>query len=365
MKRFFNYVVIMLMCPMLVLSCSSDNGSSSSETEEETGSTTADPIDITTCDSETGINQLVCIAEAFLSQLSSSEQTTVQLSYSTTTAKKWSNFPESIYRNRPGLSFGEMTDTQVSYAKALIKAAAGTTSNEGWEEIEQTLNADDYLNAAGGGSGYGAGNYYIAILGTPSATGLWEIMFGGHHFAFANTYEGGVLVGATPSFRGIEPYGTFTYNSESNQPLNQERDAFSEMLEGLSSSELATAKLSGTWNDLLCGPQSDDNFPSTASGVQVGTLTSAQQELVMAAIKTYVLDIADDDAADILTTYENELSNTYVSYSGTTTMTTKGDYVRIDGPSVWIEFSVQNGVILSDPHPHSVWRDKNGDYGGN
>ena len=45
-------------------------------------------------------------------------------------------------------------------------------------------------------------------------------------------------------------------------------------------------------------------------------------------------------------------------------MSKPGDYVRIDGPSVWIEFSMHSGIVLENPHPHAVWRDKATDYGG-
>jgi hypothetical protein len=64
-----------------------------------------------------------------------------------------------------------------------------------------------------------------------------------------------------------------------------------------------------------------------------------------------------------LATYTAELDNTYILYSGTTALDTKNDYVRIDGPHVWIEFSVQNGIIMSGVHHHSVWRDRVNDYG--
>jgi hypothetical protein len=43
----------------------------------------------------------------------------------------------------------------------------------------------------------------------------------------------------------------------------------------------------------------------------------------------------------------------------------EGDYVRIDGPSVWIEWSLQPGRSIEGIHPHSVWRDRAADYGGN
>jgi hypothetical protein len=63
--------------------------------------------------------------------------------------------------------------------------------------------------------------------------------------------------------------------------------------------------------------------------------------------------------------YRRELNDTWLSYSGTPTLAAENDYVRIDGPSLWIEFSMQPGRIVQGVHPHSVWRDRTGDYGGN
>ena len=105
-----------------------------------------------------------------------------------------------------GINFGALSTTQLAAAKALMGAvlAQGVT-NEGYDEPEGNLAADDYLAANGGGTTYGAGNYYIAFLGTPSTTGLWELQFGGHHYTFANTYNGGKIAGVTPSFRAVEP----------------------------------------------------------------------------------------------------------------------------------------------------------------
>ncbi len=55
-----------------------------------------------------------------------------------------------------GPDFGSMTSPQIQYAKALLKEVSGTTSNEGWDELQQLLNADEYLKANGGGSDYGS-----------------------------------------------------------------------------------------------------------------------------------------------------------------------------------------------------------------
>jgi len=349
--------------------CKKDDTTSSSSSSGSSSTSNPDPITVSTCTSTaTGIAKVICLAEAFKSQLDASQITTLQTTYSVANAKRWSNLPQGLVNGnnkRIGLNFGALNTIQVQYAKALIKEIAGTTTNEGWDEIQQLLNADEYLNANGGGSTYGAANYYLAFLGTPATTGTFEIQFGGHHLAFANTYKDGALVGATPSFRGVEPFATFTWNSTSNQPLQQEAAAFSAMLTGLTSTEQATAKQSATYSDLVAGPQQDGNFPATAVGLKCATMTAAEKALVLAAIKTYVYDTDDADAATILAKYASELDNTYVAYSGTTAMTTRNDYVRIDGPSVWIEYSCQNGIVLSPTHPHSVWRDKTKDYGGN
>lgn len=365
MKRFIMATIL----SVVFMSCSKSNSTDSSS-DSTSGSTTynPDPIDVTTCASATGIDKIICLANAFKATLDATQLATVQRSYTKAEAIKWSNLPQGLVNSaykRVGLSFGSMTTTQIQYAKALIKAAAGTTTNEGWDEQQQLLNADEYLAANGGGSTYGAANYYIALLGTPAATGTFEIQYGGHHTAFANTYTNGVLVGATPSFRGVEPFSTFSWNGKTNQPLQQEQAAFSAMLNGFSSTELATAKLSSTYSDLVVGPQNDGAFPSTPSGIKCSNLSATAKQLVLEAIKTYVYDVDDANAATIMAKYTTELDNTYVAYSGTTGVTTRNDYVRIDGPSVWIEYSVQNGIVLSGTHPHSVWRDKTKDYGGN
>jgi hypothetical protein len=138
------------------------------------------------------------------------------------------------------------------------------------------------------------------------------------------------------------------------------------MLKGLSTTELTTARLTSTFSDLLLGPGKDGQFPTAKSGIKVGDLTLDKKNLVLNAIKTYVQDLDDLNAAAILSKYTLELEDTYIAYSGTTDVNTQNDYVRIDGPNVWIEYSAQGGIVIRNvSHPHSVWRDRSGDYGGN
>lgn len=372
-------------------------GSDDSTDDAASSSTSSSPT--TSAGSAAGSGDVVALAEAFAATLSDDQRTSLEQEYSFENAANWSNLPNALLTGgggapaggtggapsggppsgapgggapgggtsstgRVGLQTDSLSDEQWTALEALLAAATGSAENEGFDEIVQHLEADDYLGDNGGGDDYGRGNYFIAFLGTPAATGTWELQFGGHHLAVANTYVDGALAGATPSFRGIEPFTTVEVDGDTVQPEQQEAAAFSALLTSLDSDQLAAATLSESYNDILLGPGNDWAFPTTAEGVAGSELTDGQKSLLLAAINTYVGDLADADAATILARYQSELDDTHVAFSGSTAMDAQGDYVRIDGPSVWIEFSQQNGIVLSGAHPHAVWRDEQTDYAG-
>lgn len=320
------------------------------------------------CASAQGLAKIVCLAEAFKATLTPAQVATVQRLYSKTDAAKWSNFPQQFSRpQRVGIAFGTLTPPQLAAAKALMAAVlAPGVPNEGYDELEGGLAADTYLGTATKQTGtFGAGNYYLAFLGTPSLTGRWELQYGGHHYAFANTYQDGKTVGTTPTFRGVEPMSAVQANGRTYQPMEQERQAFAKLLGSLSPSEQAAARLGTTFHDVLLGPGQDDQFPATKQGLRLGTLRAAQQQLALSALKTYVNDLDAATAAAVLARYTAELPNTYLAYVGSGTMSQGSDYVRLDGPRLWLEYSGQDSRDFPGTvHPHSVWRDHLSDYGG-
>ncbi|RYC69269.1 DUF3500 domain-containing protein [Spirosoma sordidisoli] len=318
------------------------------------------------CTTATGVANIVCLAEAFKATLSASQLATAQLAYTRDNVVRWSNLPQALYQaKRLGIAFSSLSATQLAAAKALVQAATGSQAGEGYAEVQQLLLADDYLNANGGGSTYGSGNYYIALLGTPSLTDAWQLQFGGHHLAVAMTYKNGTVVGATPYFEAIEP-ASFVSNGTTIQAMGNEQAGMVAMLAGLSATQLTTAKLTTSLTDILMGPGKDGQFPTAKSGLAVSGLTTAQKALVLAAMKPWVQDVDNATAAELLKTYESELDQTYIAYSGTTALNSNGDYARIDGPSVWIEFSGQGGIVIRNvTHFHTIWRDRKRDYGAN
>jgi hypothetical protein len=326
----------------------------------------------TDCSSLNGAAKVVCLANNFLATLTTAQQAQVVISLNLTNAKRWSNLPCGL-SCRNGILFSSLTATQLAAAKAVIQAAAGTGAEEGYNEFIGINTADDYLGTLAG-SGYSSGLYVIAFLGTPSTTGKWMLQYGGHHYAANITYDAGSVTSITPSHQGVEPT-TFTYNGTTYSPMATEKSVMADMLATFTSTELASAKISGTFSDVLMVPGSTTNtMPATKVGVKVSSLSTTAQAKVLAAMAPWVNDYDATSAAAFLAIYQNELANTYVSYASNTNgtsgnaasfFTTNTDYVRIDGPSVWIEFICQTGVVVPGQiHYHSVYRDHTRDYIG-
>lgn len=377
--------------------CASSNDTG---TGTDSGSTGA------SASSTPGSGDVVALAEAFSASLSDEQRTALNQEYTFANATNWSNLPNALLgggggggggtppsggtgpsgapsggppsgapggaapgstgtsTGRVGLQLDSLSDEQFAALEALLAAATGSGENEGFDEIVQHLEADDYLGENGGGDDYSRGQYFVAFLGTPADTGTWELQFGGHHLAVANTYVEGQLGGATPSFRGIEPFTTVEVDGDTVQPEQQEQQALSALLTSLDATQATTATLSTSFGDILLGPGNDWAFPATPEGLPGSELTDEQKALLLTAIETYTGDVDDASAETILAAYESGLDETYVAFTGTTSVSEVGDYVRIDGPRVWIEFSMQNGIVLSGAHPHAVWRDQETDYAG-
>ena len=111
-------------------------------TENSVSATSASDFTVTTattadCSSATTqVEKVVCLAEAFKATLTSSQIATLQIGFTKAYAIRWSNLPCGV-SCRNGLAFSTLTATQLAAAKAVIAAAAGTTTDEGYSEFSQ------------------------------------------------------------------------------------------------------------------------------------------------------------------------------------------------------------------------------------
>ncbi len=320
---------------------------------------------------------VVNAANAFKSTLSNSQISALEISLTLSNAEVWSNLPGPA---RNGLKLGNLSSTQLNAALAVMQTALSASGYTLFSEIRA---ADDLLGASQGG--YGSANYYIAFLGTPSTTSPWMLQVGGHHLAFNITYNG-PQISATPEFDGVEP-PNWTANGVAHAPLEAQRAAVQNLAQAIQadSNVASAAKLSGTFTDVVHGPNGtggyDRNFPqaypTSGRGALYTALTDTEKNYVKAVIEAWVNTQASDIAAKLLADYESDaaLNATYVGYgvgtSGTASFpanpsgtSTQRSYLRVDGPRVWIEFIVQQGVVYSSQvHYHTLWRDKIADYG--
>lgn len=340
---------------------------------------------------------VVAAADAFKATLSTSQITTLQLSYTLANARGWSNLPGG----RNGLRLGDLSDAQEAAALALIQSALSETGYNLFSEIRL---ADEVLRAVSGNS-YGFDLYNVIFIGTPSTTSPWQLQITGHHLAYNITYNGN-YVSATPEFDGTEPPYYTDSSGVFHAPVEAQRAAVSALADSVQANSAAAslAKLTGTFTDVVMGATmgsggggggpgggggttgtsgGDTNFPATyptgttGRGIPYSSLSTDQQALVKAAIAAWVNTQATDVATPLLTRYTTDeaLALTYVGYgagaSGAasfparpTDLTTQRSYLRIDGPRVWIEFISQAGVVFpSNIHYHTLWRDKVADYG--
>jgi hypothetical protein len=303
---------------------------------------------------------VVAAANAFLEGLTADQKNGVNLDFSDNVSRvTWSNFPTTTVA-RKGVSLKDLGAQNTAAALKLVEVMTG---QDGYEQINEVRKSDTWLaaNSSGGNSGFGADLYYVAIYGTPSATQPFQIQFGGHHIARNYTYNG-AKISVTPDFTGTEPT-TFDVDGSTVEPLKAKADALFGMFDALSDDQLASAKLASTYDDLVMGPGADSGKFPDAEGLLVSELDAANKKKVLAAIETYVRDAAPSAADAILSQYESELDKTRISWSGNTARDGENSYLRIDGPSVWIEFVNTRSQSTPNIHYHSVWRDKNNDYG--
>ncbi|MEV6349543.1 DUF3500 domain-containing protein [Actinoplanes sp. NPDC051851] len=315
-------------------------------------------------DSPGGANTaaVVTAVNAFLATLDGDTKAKVNLDFDDSQARQtWSNYPATVVA-RKGVALKDLTEAQRTAAFAMMKVAL---SDAGYQQILNIQKADDYLNTLGGNGADGFGSlvdYQVAVFGTPSATAPFMVQFGGHHLARNLTYNGD-KVSETPQFVGSEPT-SFTSGGATVTPVGDESAAMFAMAASLTDTEKAAAKLTdGAYDDLMMGPTHDDGVFPASQGVAVSSLTAAQKKLVLAAIAPYVNDLADAAAAKLLAKYESELDQTTIAWANNTGPTDESSYLRIDGPSVWIEFINTRSQSTPDIHYHSVFRDKTDDYG--
>jgi Protein of unknown function (DUF3500) len=317
--------------------------------------------------------RIVTAAQAFLATLSDAERSKAMFGFNSNQRTGWSNLPSGIFQ-RNGLRMGDMTQRQRSAALELVAAAL---SRQGYQKVTNIMNGDEVLKNSGGGQtggrqggpgrgGRGGGGgggvrfgldeYYIALLGNPSATAPWMLQFGGHHLAINVTVAGSNSV-MTPSLPAAQP-AKYTMNGQTIRPLGNENDKAFALINALNPEQQKQAILNYQVRDLVLGP-GEDGKVIQPEGI-IGSALDQNQQTMLLDIAHEWVGILNEEAANAkMAELKANMPRTYFAWSGATKNGGLA-YYRIQGPTVIIEYAPQQGDL---DHIHTIYRDPTNDYG--
>jgi Protein of unknown function (DUF3500) len=265
----------------------------------------------------------------------------------------WSNLPSGIYK-RNSLKIGDLTPPQRA---AVLKLLSTALSADGYRKVVDIMHGDEVLKRGGGGRGpaFGEDEYYLAFLGTPSATTAWMLQFGGHHLAINLTLAGS-QASMTPSLPAAQP-AKFEWEGRTVRPLGNENDKAFGLVNALDEKQKGQAILGSRVADLVLGP-GQDGKTIQPEGIRASALSAAQQTMLWDIVREWSGIMADAFAEPRMADIKSHLSDTYFAWSGPTTPGSAA-YFRIQGPALVIEYAPQNSV----DHIHTIYRDPTNDYG--
>ena len=308
-------------------------------------------------------------AEALLAGLTKGQRAKTTFAADDVEWRKWMN--QSFYV-RQGVSFLEMTPAQRDLAFALLRAslsAKGLKQTRDIMRLNETLGElnDDNFDE------YGEFQYFITVMGAPSAGEPWGWQLDGHH-AVINYFVLGDQVVMTPFFAGSEPAIARSGKYKGTSVLQVEQRDGLAMVNALDAAQRRKAilKFSKTGNENLTEAW-QDNVVLDYAGVRAAELSAAQRKQLVDLVALYVDNMDDGHARVKMDEVKAHLDRTWFAWIG---RTEPGSvfYYRIHSPVILIEFDHQQPANLkhlaADPnapnpeHVHTVVRTPNGnDYG--
>ena len=236
---------------------------------------------------------------------------------------------------------------------------AAALSPQGYEKVQQIVEADELLKTSGGRMMFGRDEYYISFLGQPSATEPWMIQFGGHHLGLNITLAGehGTL---TPSHTGAQP-AIYELEGKTVRPLGREVDKAFALINAMDESQRKQAILGFQMRDLVLGPGRDGQTIQP-EGIKGSALTAKQREMLLDLANEWTGIMHEAAARAKMDEIKKDIAETWFAWSGPTE---KGSaaYFRIQGPTLIIEYAPQRLGGDATKHIHTIYRDPTNEYG--
>ena len=297
-------------------------------------------------------------ARRFLSSLSDDQRARAAFAFDSDERLRFHFVPPENFE-RHGVSLKEMSPEQRDRAHDLLRTGL---SQRGYMTATEIIEVEGILRAMEGGGRFSRDPelYFVSVFGTPSADGTWAWRFEGHHLSLHFTILDGSVTVSTPTFLAASPAEVMEGPRKGLRPLASQEDAARVLLASLDAAQREVAIIEDVAPTNIVSGVALEVDPLSPVGVRASALSSAQRDILMDLIESYISVMADDIAALRLAKVRGGgIENIAFAWAGGTE---RGEvaYYRVQGPSFLIEFD----HTQRDPnHVHTAWRDFDGDFG--
>ncbi len=294
-------------------------------------------------------------AKRFLAALSPEQRAKATFQFSDDERMDWHFIP----KDRKGLTLGEMSPYQRHLASALLAAGLSQT---GYIKAVTIMSLEDVLKTLENDSGERRNpeRYHFTVFGTPSSTGTWGWRVEGHHLSQNYTVANGQVVDG-PSFFGSNPAEVRQGPRKGLRTLEGEDDLGFKVIQTLDEPQQKIAIVNPkAYSDILTAANRKAALEGQPSGLPAARMKTGQFDALRALLELYAYNLPDDLAKRRMDQIDKAGRNVHFAWAGGIK---PGDphYYRVQTPSFLIELdSTQDNAN----HIHSVWRDFNGDFGG-
>ena len=301
------------------------------------------------------VSVLTETANRFLAALSPEQRVKATFPFSDDERMNWHFIP----KERKGLTLREMSPYQKHLASALL--AAGL-SQSGYIKAVTIMSLEDVLKVMENDSGERRNpeKYHFTVFGPPSDTGTWGWRVEGHHLSQNYTVTNGHVVDG-PSFFGSNPAEVRQGLRKGLRTLAGEDDLGFEVIHALDEPQQKIAIVDPkAYSDILTAASRKAALQGQPSGLSAAKMNAKQFDALRALVELYAYNLPDDLAEWRMDQIDKAGRNVYFAWAGGIKPGAL-HYYRVQTPSFLIEF---DDTQDNANHIHAVWRDVNGDFGG-
>jgi len=319
---------------------------------------------------------MVQAASTFLASLTPQQRAKAVLSFDDGERFVWQEAPGV----RSGVVLRELSEPQKRLAMDLLRSGTG---DGGFRRIQMSMAREPVLSAQQKAPEAQAlrdpSLFYITIFGTPSAATPWGWTFEGHYISTHFTIRGN-QVSAAPMFLGSQPNDLPAARLEgtaaaaaakipsglAGRIMGPEEDKARALVQSLDAKQRGIAVFDRTEKrdaDMLSGINTRRVTPLPSPGLAARQMNAQQKTMLVALVDEYLTRIPADVAAERhRRLLEGEaLENVTFQWAGSTEVGQAHAYI-VQGPTFLIEYAQNRNNAVG--HVHTLWRDFDGDFGG-